>query len=241
MSITAKKKQKNKRKADSSKPVVLECVNVTKRVGIGKAKRELLSKVNLAVREGEFVSIVGPSGAGKTVLIQCIMGLVDSDGGEIYLNERQIDELGSNAKTEIRRRNFGYLGEDSTLLEYLSVRENIALPLLGNGLPKGEVETAVSNVLKKLFIEHLADKRVDELTLKEYHVVCLARALATRPMVVLLDEPTRKLNTEESREFMKLLAMLNQEDGLTILVTTHNPEVGVVAGKTLRMDSGRIL
>jgi putative ABC transport system ATP-binding protein len=198
--------------------------------------------VSLEVEKGSFISIVGPSGSGKTTLINVLGCLDNPTSGRLSLEGRVVFEDGrglSEAKlTRIRRDVFGYIFQKFYLVSTLTVMENVILPFTFFKKPGAEED--VGRVLKLLGIDKRAEHLPGELSGGEMQRVAIARALVNKPNILLADEPTGNLDTARSEEIGAILKELNEREGLTIILVTHNPRLARLAHRTIELQDGKI-
>ena len=197
--------------------------------------------VSLRVEQGAFISVVGPSGSGKTTLINVLGCLDNPTSGRLLLDGRVVFENGhglSESKlTRIRRDVFGYIFQKFYLISTLTVLENVILPF--TFFKKAGAEEDVGRVLKILGLDKRADHLPGQLSGGEMQRVAIARALVNRPEILLADEPTGNLDTKRSGEIGEVLQELNRNAGLTIVMVTHNPGLGRLAGRQIEMRDGQ--
>ncbi|MBN1599007.1 MAG: ABC transporter ATP-binding protein [Bacteroidales bacterium] len=199
-----------------------------------------LSKVNLAVEEGEFVSVMGPSGCGKTTLLN-ILGLLDSPTqGKYWLNGIEVSRLSELKRTRIRRGNIGFVFQSFNLIEELSVYHNVELPLLYMGVSSGERKRRVNEVLDQVKISHRKKNFPRQLSGGQQQRVAIARAVVSRPKLILADEPTGNLDSVNGEEIMSLLTQLNN-DGTTIVMVTHSSADADKAHRIIQLFDGHII
>jgi ABC-type lipoprotein export system ATPase subunit len=198
-----------------------------------------LDGVTLGIRRGEFVGFVGSSGSGKTTLVNLLGCLDNPSSGELDLAGRRIfggTPLSERALTRVRREVFGYIFQNFYLIQSLTVRENVELPLAFYRRPGAEAE--VDRLLQLLGISHRADHFPREISGGEMQRVAIARALVNRPEILLADEPTGNLDSKRSEEIGEVLQELNR-GGLTIVLVTHNPDLARLAHRRIEMRDGR--
>jgi len=199
-----------------------------------------LNKVNLEIGAGEFIAVMGPSGCGKSTLLN-VLGMLDSPTAGTY---RFLDEdVSGRSERElagIRKNNIGFIFQSFNLIDELSVRENVQLPLLYHKVPRAEREARVQAVLEQVNIAHRADHRPQQLSGGQQQRVAVARAVVTNPALILADEPTGNLDSTNGEEVLSLLNMLN-ENGTTIVMVTHDPTHADHASRIVNMLDGRIL
>ena len=211
-----------------------------KKYTTGKVEFEALKGIDLTVERNEFVSIMGPSGSGKSTLMN-IMGCLDvPTTGDYLFDGINIRTLSSNALAEIRNQKVGFVFQSFNLLPYASAFENVEIPLLFAGM-KGKARR--ERVVELLASVGLADKMANkptEMSGGEMQRVAIARALINKPEILLADEPTGNLDTKRSGEIGEILKNLNEKEGLTVLLVTHNPSLARIAGRTISLIDGRI-
>jgi len=221
--------------------VSLEARSLTRVYHRGSEKIPALDGVSLTIRRGEFVSFMGPSGSGKTTLINLLGCLENPSSGQLHLAGRSIfgngKILGERDLTRIRREVFGYIFQNFYLIPTLTVRENVALPLAFYKKPG--VEGEVERLLGMLGMDHRMNHLPGQISGGEMQRVAIARALVNRPEILLADEPTGNLDTKRSGEIGEVLQELNKNAGLTIVMVTHNPELGRLAGRQIEMRDGQ--
>jgi len=198
--------------------------------------------VSLRVEQGAFISVVGPSGSGKTTLINVLGCLDNPTSGRLLLDGRVVFENGhglSESKlTRIRRDVFGYIFQKFYLISTLTVLENVILPF--TFFKKAGAEEDVGRVLKILGLDKRADHLPGQLSGGEMQRVAIARALVNKPAILLADEPTGNLDTARSEEIGAILRDLNEREGLTVVLVTHNPRLAALARRTIELRDGRI-
>lgn len=221
--------------------VSLEARGLTRVYHRGNEEIRALDGVSLQIKRGEFVTFMGPSGSGKTTLVNLLGCLDNPSAGELDLAGRSIfgngKILGERELTRIRREIFGYIFQNFYLIPTLTVRENVALPLAFYRKPG--VEGEVERLLGMLGMEHRMNHLPGQISGGEMQRVAIARALVNRPEILLADEPTGNLDSKRSGEIGEVLQDLNKNAGLTIVMVTHNPSLGRLAGRLIEMRDGR--
>ena len=217
---------------------MLRLVDVRKSYQIGPATRQVLQGVHLAVHAGDLLSIMGPSGSGKTTLMN-IIGLLDRPGaGACFLNGRDISGLTDDELSALRNEHIGFVFQSFQLLPQLTAVENVCLPLVYRGMGLAEMRQRAHTLLERVGMEGWAENRPDQLSGGQKQRVAIARALAGKPALLLADEPTGALDTDTAAEVMALLLQLNSEQGVTILIITHDPLVARQCTRQLRINNG---
>lgn len=220
---------------------VIKVENVTKIYTIGEVETRALNDVSLEIEEGEFTALVGPSGSGKTTLLQ-LMGCLDKpNSGSVKINEQDVTRFKSNKRADLRREMIGFIFQFFALVPVLTAYENVELPLLLNGVPAKERKERALAMLKAVDLADRANHRPDQLSGGQQQRVAIARALGPRPLVVLADEPTANLDTENGRQAMEIMQRLNQETGTAFIFATHDPRVVAYARRVVKMRDGKLV
>ncbi|MBN1801050.1 MAG: ABC transporter ATP-binding protein [Candidatus Lokiarchaeota archaeon] len=200
-----------------------------------------LSGVSMSVQKGEFVSVMGPSGSGKTTLLNMIGALDNPSSGSVYINGTNIAKMNDKERTNLRLKEIGFIFQFYNLVPVLTAFENAELPMVFAGKPKAQREASVNKFLKIVGLSEMKDHLPSELSGGEQQRVAIARALCNEPSILIADEPTGELDTKMGMEIIKLLRSLNAELNQTILMVTHDPAVGALADRILKMRDGRII
>ena len=219
---------------------IIETRALTKIYHSGDVDVPALRGVDLQVKRGEFLSIVGPSGSGKTTLFHILGGLAAPTNGEVIVDGQNIQQLSDSERTEMRQRKVGFVFQKYNLLPTLTALDNIMMArfLANNHEP---LTAEFSKILDMLNISQRMSHKPRALSGGEQQRVAIARALVNKPAILLADEPTGNLDTENSNAVLALLRKLNQETGQTILMITHNPEAAAYGDRTVTMRDGRIV
>src|SRR5574337_168861 len=213
---------------------------VAKVYSLGKVEVRALDGVTLTIGSGEFVALVGPSGCGKTTLLNLMAGIDRPTSGEVWLEGERLDCLSDDSLTCLRRSKVGIVYQFFNLLPTLTARENVALPLLLNGLQRSDIEGRVERGLQRVGLMHRAEHWPHELSGGEQQRVAIARAIVAEPRVLLADEPTGNLDSVAGEAVLDLLARLHREQGQTIVLATHSQEAMKRAGRIVYLRDGRI-
>lgn len=199
-----------------------------------------LREVSLEIKEGEFVAIMGPSGCGKSTLLN-ILGLLDSPTeGSYLLNGKDVSKLKESERTDIRKGTIGFVFQSFNLIDELNVAENIELPLLYMHTPAKERKKRTEAVMDRMAISHRRKHFPNQLSGGQQQRVAIARAVLPEPKIILADEPTGNLDSDNSEEVMKLLSELHQE-GTTIIMVTHSRHDAAYADRIINLYDGRIV
>lgn len=207
--------------------------NISKVYNNGKV--EALKDVSLTINDGEFVVILGASGSGKSTLMNVLSGLEKADQGSVTVNEETLSAMNDKALTEFRRKNVGFVFQQYYLLPHLNVASNIKL---GADLAKN---TDYNEIIQALGLSDKLNKRPAELSGGEQQRVCIARALAKKPSVLFLDEPTGALDEKTGREVLDCIMKQKEILGFTMVMVTHNQNVAEMAQTVIKMNSGKIV
>ena len=213
---------------------------VSRRFTLGGTEVAALEHVSLRVAEGEYLAVMGPSGSGKSTLLN-VLGLLDRpDEGQYWLGGQDIATLSEPALAQLRGHRIGFVFQSFHLIPRLTARENVELPLMLCGVLPAERHRRSQRLLEELGLENRADHRPAELSGGQRQRVAIARAMAMAPRLILADEPTGNLDSRSGEEVITLLEGLNREQGITLMVVTHDPRLGERAGRRISMDDGRI-
>jgi len=218
----------------------LEFDQVSKVYGHGEAEVRALDGVSLSISRGEFVAIMGPSGSGKSTAMN-ILGCLDlPTTGEYRFEGVNVGALSRNERALLRRHYLGFVFQGFNLLNRTSALENVELPLVYRGTRAGERRVLAREALRSVGLEGREDHTPGELSGGQMQRVAIARAMVTDPSLLIADEPTGNLDTARSVEIMRLLARLNREHRLTIVMVTHETEMAAYAGRAVHFRDGRI-
>jgi putative ABC transport system ATP-binding protein len=215
--------------------------NVVKRYQRGKQSVEVLHGVNLALEQGEFLALMGPSGSGKTTLLNLIAGLDQPTQGEVTVAGERIDRLSGGKLAAWRARHIGFVFQFYNLLPVLTAARNVEVPLLLTHLSSAQRKQNVRAVLELVGLADRAAHKPSELSGGQQQRVSIARALVADPTLLVCDEPTGDLDRENAEEILKLLQMLNRDQGKTIIMVTHDPLAADHASRILHVDKGRLV
>jgi len=221
--------------------LIIETRNLGKIYRVGKVSVEALRGVNVAVKTGEFVSIVGPSGSGKSTLFHIIGGLTPPTSGSVRVSSFDLASLNDAGRTRLRAKTVSFVFQKFNLLPNLTARANIELARYFGENKQSEEDGQFVSILEKLGIAHRLNHLPSELSGGEQQRVAIARALVKRPAILLADEPTGNLDSANSDAVLKILRDLNDRTGQTILMITHNPEAAEYAHRIVHMRDGQIV
>ncbi len=216
---------------------MIEVKNVNKRYGT----LQVLNNVNVSISTGELVTIVGPSGAGKTTLLQIIGTLDKADSGSVLYDGVDVSKLKSNDLSRFRNKNIGFVFQFHQLLPEFTMLENVAIPALIGGVKRKDAEQRAKELLDYMGLSGRLGHKPMELSGGERQRVAVARALMNRPAVVLADEPSGSLDTQNKQDLHKLFFRLREEMKQTFVIVTHDETLAADADRVLRMRDGRII
>lgn len=218
---------------------ILEVNNLTKVYGKDATEVRALDGVSFSVEQGEFIAIVGPSGSGKSTLLHILGGVDTASGGQVIINGTDISTLDETALAIFRRRQIGLIYQFYNLIPILTVEENLTLPLLLDGRTpdKQQIET----LAQKLGLYNRLSHLPSELSGGQQQRVSIGRALLNNPALLLADEPTGNLDSENSKEIMELLHRFNKEYKQTVIIITHDERIALSADRVIAISDGRIV
>ena len=219
---------------------IIEFRNLVKTYGVGDAKTNALNGVNLSIKEGEFVAIMGASGSGKSTSMNMIGCLDKPTSGEYLFNGINVENLNRNQMALLRRNFLGFVFQSFNLLGRTSALENVELPLVYRKVPLKQRKEMAFEALKKVGLESVVYNTPAQLSGGQQQRVAIARAIVSNPLVLLADEPTGNLDSIKSMEIMNLLKRLNEEEKITIIMVTHEEEMASFASRTIYFRDGNI-
>ena len=200
-----------------------------------------LRNINLEVREGEFISIMGPSGSGKSTVLH-VLGLHDSAwSGEYWFAGEAVHKMDKKKRFDLQKKNIGFIFQNYHLLDDLTVYENLEIPLSYRDVPKKQRESIVCDVLDRFQIVGKKDLYPNQLSGGQQQLVGVARALVAKPRLLLADEPTGNLHSDQGRDIMQLFKNLNENDGVTIVQVTHSRDNAAFGSRIVRLADGMIV
>lgn len=197
-----------------------------------------LKGVDLDLEAAEMVAVMGPSGSGKSTLLHCLAGILRPDSGEVWLEGRRVDVLDEEQRTTLRRRHFGFVFQFGQLIAELPARENVALPLLLDGVARKDALERADDALGRLGVAEVGDRVCGDMSGGQNQRVALARALVVRPSIVFADEPTGSLDSTNGAIVMEQLVERTREDGAAILLVTHDPGIAAYADRVIEVRDG---
>lgn len=219
----------------------VRCVDLCKTYRQGDQDIKALDHVNLEITSGDFVCLSAPSGGGKTTLLNAIGGLDTPDSGEVYVAGQRIDNLSKSDLADLRLRKIGFVFQAYNLIPVLTARENIEFVMQVQGVPASERREKSRAILHEVGLETLEDRRPAKMSGGQQQRVAVARAIVSRPELVLADEPTANLDSKTAGELMELFTALNERHNSTFIIATHDQHIMTYAKRLIRMLDGRIV
>ncbi len=207
---------------------------------LGKIEVQALRGANLDINSGELVAIIGPSGSGKTTLLNVIGALDEATAGSVKVGDVEVTSLSVTQLVDYRRKTVGHVFQTLNLIPTLTAEENIELPMIALGVPRGKRKQRVEELLQVVSLSERAQHRPDELSGGEQQRIAIAAALANDAPILLADEPTGELDTVNAKIIVEYLVKVNKELGKTIVMVTHDPSVARAADRILRIEDGVI-
>ena len=220
---------------------VAKLSDVTRVYKIGEVETRALNGVSLSIQSGEFTSLVGPSGSGKTTLLQLIGCLDQPSSGKVVINGKETTNLNRNQRADLRKETIGFVFQFFALIPTLTAYENVEMPLLLNGKSPAERKQRVMELLEAVDVTNRAHHRPDQLSGGQQQRIAVARALATDPKLILADEPTANLDSENGKQVMDLMKKLNKDTGVTFVFATHDSRVISYAERVVTLEDGLVV
>jgi len=226
---------------EESREIVLKAGHLRKTYHVGDVEVPALRGVDLTVKKGEFVAIMGPSGSGKSTLLHLISGLDRPSGGDVMLAGQRLSDLDDEALSILRRRKVGFVFQTFNLIPMLTARENVMLPLLVDGRDPDQAQERMENLLQLVLIADRKDHKPDQLSGGQQQRVAIARALITEPDIVMADEPTGNLDTKSGTVVLDLLRRVREGSGTSIVMVTHDPRSSSYADRVVYLRDGKVI
>ena len=218
---------------------LMRAVDVTKTYRSGNNEVHALQGVSLDVHEGDLIAVIGPSGNGKTTLLNCLSGIDSIDSGQVFIDGQDIHSLNDADRTAHRGERMGFIFQSFNLIPVLSARENVEIPLVMAGLGPSEASERSAEMLERVGLSDRIDHRPRELSGGEQQRVAIARALVTTPAIVWADEPTGNLNSETAADIIDLLIEVN-DNGQTVVMVTHDQAIASTGTRIVEVRDGQI-
>ena len=218
--------------------MIIEAKKIKKSFG---KQTQALRGANLAIQEGEIVAIMGPSGSGKSTLLHCLAGILRADSGEVIFDGENINKLSDKKRNQLRREQFGFVFQFSQLVPELTAFDNVALPLLINGVKKSEAYLEAQRWLKKVGVESIAQHIPGELSGGQAQRVAIARSMIIKPRILFADEPTGSLDSYNSEKVMELFIKTAREHNTTVVMVTHESTIAAYADREVIVRDGLVV
>ncbi|MCG9972364.1 ABC transporter ATP-binding protein [Christiangramia crocea] len=219
---------------------IIDAHNVTKTYNPEKVPVYAVQDVHVHIEEGEFVALVGPSGSGKSTLLNMMGGLDEPTKGSVIIDDVELTELSENKLIDFRLHNIGFVFQAFNLIPVLTAKENVGFVLQLQHMPKKEREKRVLNLLEEVDLEDKIDSKPGELSGGQQQRVAVARALASKPKIILADEPTANLDSKSAANLLDIMAKLNKEENITFLFSTHDQRVIKKARRVITLVDGKV-
>ncbi len=220
---------------------VVKLTDVNRIYKVGEVETRALNGISMIINNGEFTALVGPSGSGKTTLLQLIGCLDQPTSGKVVINGKETTNLNRNQRADLRKSTIGFVFQFFALIPTLTAYENVEMPLLLNGMGSAERKVRVNEMLSAVGLIDRAHHRPDQLSGGQQQRVAVARALSTSPKMILADEPTANLDTENGEQVMEIMKKLNKETATTFIFATHDPRVIKYAARVITLEDGLIV
>ncbi len=220
---------------------IINATNIHKTFRNGQIQVHALRGVDLTITPGEMVAVMGPSGCGKTTLLNCLSGLDSFDLGEVQIEGTSLAKMSDRARTDYRAKRMGFVFQTFNLLPVISAAENVELPLLLSGVKPREARRKALDGLAAVGLSDRSNHRPAELSGGQRQRVTIARALANQPAIIWADEPTGNLDSQSADDVLALMRKLNQEQGQTFVIVTHDRRIGDLCDRIVRMRDGEIV
>ena len=218
--------------------MIIEARKIKKSFG---KQTQALRDANLAIQEGEIVAIMGPSGSGKSTLLHCLAGILRADSGEVIFDGANINKLSDKKRNQLRREQFGFVFQFSQLVPELTALDNVALPLLINGVKKSEAYLEAQRWLKKVGVKSIAQHIPGELSGGQAQRVAIARSMIIKPRILFADEPTGSLDSYNSEKVMELFIKTAREHNTTVVMVTHESTIAAYADREVIVRDGLVV
>lgn len=225
---------------ENTQPVV-QCTDVSKIYKQGLIDVHALTDINFRAERGEFICLSGPSGSGKSTLLNMIGGLDIPTSGEVYIDGEEIDELNKSDLADMRLHKIGFVFQAYNLIPVLTAQENIEMVMQMQGISKSERNKKALDILKEVGLEGLADRKPPELSGGQQQRVAVARAIVSKPRLVLADEPTANLDSHTADKLIDLMLEMNQQHNTTFIISTHDPMIMERSKKLVKLHDGKII
>jgi len=220
--------------------MMLKAVNIKKNFDLDKTKLQILKGIDINIQVGEFVTIMGKSGSGKSTLLNILSTLDTTSEGEVYFEDMKIDNLSDDDSSKLRRESFGFVFQLPKMVKNLSILDNILLPSLQYKKDRKSATQAATNLMQKIGIENIADKKISQVSGGQLQRAGICRALINNPKILFADEPTGALDSGTTKDVLNLFSTFHKE-GKTIVMVTHDINVAAASQRVLFMKDGLLI
>lgn len=224
-----------------SQNTVIETTLLCREFGGGDTLVKALTNADITIERGEFTAIIGPSGSGKSTLLQLIGGLDNPSSGDVFLDHKNISHMTGTELSDFRRDHIGFIFQAYNLIPVLSARENIEYIMLLQGIPAVERKQRVDIIMQAVGLEGLRDRRPAELSGGQQQRVAVARAMVSKPSIILADEPTANLDSKTGADLLDMMKNLNEKQNMTFVFSTHDPKIMERARRIIRLVDGCVV
>jgi putative ABC transport system ATP-binding protein len=236
-----KNKLQNNKVTSGGRPVILEALEISKSYSDGNERLDVLKKVNLTIRQGEFISIVGPSGRGKTTLFSCLTGLINPDDGKVLFDEENVELLNEKELHSMQTVQMGIIPENISLIPVMNVEENIVMSLTIAGKSSSEAKQKVKDMISQYSLEKIAGLMPLELNSVDKQKVLLLRSIVHEPKIIIADEITSSLNKKSSEAIIEFISLIKSNNKkMSIVLFTHDVNEGLRSDKMYKLEDGRL-
>jgi len=219
----------------------LKIENLTKQYSTKDGKVNAINNISLTINKADFVTITGPSGSGKSTLLLSLFGLIKPTSGQIFFENKRIDNVSDSKLAKIRKNHIGFIMQNFALIPYLTTVQNVMIPLSLLGINKAEQLKRASEVLEFVGLKDRVNHLPRQLSIGQQQRVAIARALVHNPSVILADEPTGNLDPALSLEILDFLNKINKEKGITIIMVTHSPTAAGYGNMKIKLENGELV
>lgn len=220
---------------------VIETQHLSRHFGEGATLVKALNDVSITIEKGEFTAIIGPSGSGKSTLLQLIGGLDHPTQGQVLLDGQDISHMTGNQLSDFRRDHIGFIFQAYNLIPVLSAHENVEYIMLLQGRAEQERKARVNAILQQVGLSGLEQRRPAQLSGGQQQRVAVARAMVSRPSIILADEPTANLDSHTGASLLDMMKQLNETDDMTFVFSTHDPKIMERAKRIIRLEDGKVV
>jgi putative ABC transport system ATP-binding protein len=223
------------------KPSVIQTHELCRYFGEGDTLVKALDNVSITIEPGEFTAIIGPSGSGKSTLLQLIGGLDHPTHGSVILDDKDISHMDGNELSDFRRDHIGFIFQAYNLIPVLSAQENIEYIMLLQGISAEERHQRVQAILNQVGLTNMGNRRPAQLSGGQQQRVAVARAMVSKPSLILADEPTANLDSHTGTALLDMMKTLNEEENMTFVFSTHDPKIMERAKRIIRLEDGQVV